>query len=64
LNYTCKRCGKVTQTEKLMIVHLTWKHRIQLPIGLHPDLFDGGLEKIKEQIKKQLDELEKKNLMN
>lgn len=55
--YKCKHCEKITETEKLMIVHLTWKHNKPLPLGLHESLFDGGLEKIKEEIKKQLDEL-------
>jgi len=59
MGYRCKRCGKVTPTEKLMIVHLTWKHNKPLPVGLHESLFDGGFEKMKAQIKKQLDELEK-----
>ena len=41
-----------------MLVHLRWKHGKLLSPRLH-EVFDGGLEKIKEQIKKQLNELEK-----
>jgi len=61
--YKCKQCGKVTQTEKLMIVHLTWKHRIQLPIGLCECFFDGGLEQIKETFER-LSRIEKMKELN
>ena len=47
----CKHCGYKTKTEKWMIKHLAEKHGIHLPIGLDESLFDGGLDKIKEEFK-------------
>ena len=57
MKHECNRCGRKLETEALMISHLRDKHGLDLPQGLEK-LYDGGFEKIKEEIMKNLEDLD------
>ena len=54
MKHECNRCGRELRTEALMISHLRWVHGLDLPQGIE-DMYDGGFEKIKEELMKYLE---------
>ena len=57
-HYICKHCKRKLRTEALMISHLRFKHGMDIPQGIEV-LFDGGLERIKEDFKRMFGEPER-----